>query len=97
MIVFQIMGTIGIAFFFLYGVLAFWQDTKPIKQTLEVLDSGFDTSNRFNRMKARWLVGREPWRLAKYNEFAFMRLDVGDQAEIIADHFSNSDEEKNDG
>lgn len=87
--IFDVIAWISIGFFWLYGALAFFQDVKPIKQTEEVLDAEFDVSNRFNRMKARWLIGRKPWILSKYSEFAFMRLDVGDQAEIIADSIAN--------
>jgi len=72
--------------FFLIGFLNFWHWIRPIKPKPEILDTGFDLSNRINRIKLWWQISREPWELAKYPEFKYLHFDVDEQAKIIEDY-----------
>jgi hypothetical protein len=66
-----------------YGMLKLWHVVRPIKPNRAITATRFDLSNRFNRLMISWQVDREPWILAKYPEFAYLKYDVGEQAKII--------------
>lgn len=60
----------------LIGLLVFWYVAKPIKQRYE-LSTGFDVSNRINRIRALWFTLREPWLLVEL--WPWLKLDEGDK------------------
>lgn len=52
----------------LVGLVVFWYWFRPIKEKIQD-DTGFDVSNRVNRIRLTWLCLSRPWELAKYLEW----------------------------
>ena len=71
----------------LFGAVIFIQASRT-----KTSKNGYDTSNRFNPLKAVWQSATKPEDLAKYPEFAYLRLDVGEQADIIQKHFEDKEQ-----
>lgn len=59
----------------LVGLVVFWYIAKPIKQRYE-LDTGFDCSNRINRLRLIWRALSKPWKFVEL--LPWLKLDEGD-------------------